>query len=128
MEESDFTPIAILAIQFIHTVLFATAAWDKIKGKTVPDWFLKAFEPTLLSKLPGGSRAQFWMITGIEAILAISFPLSLVIPELLPYALLGSLFLYGILCLGLRLTNDFQGSANMFIYFATSLFSLSIFL
>ncbi|MBU6154090.1 MAG: hypothetical protein KGP28_07295 [Bdellovibrionales bacterium] len=127
MEETDYTPIAILAIQFLHTVLFGTAAWEKIKGRKVPEWFLKSFEPTFLSRLPGGSQAQFWVIAGIESILALSFPLSVVVPELLPYALLTSLFLYGILCFGLRLIGDFQGSANMFIYFAASSYSLSIF-
>lgn len=128
MEEIDFNPTMILAIQFIHTVLFGTAAWDKIKGKTVPDWFLKSFEPTFLSKIPGGPRAQFWGIAIVETILALCFMLSIAIPEILPFALLASLFLYGALCFGLRLIGDFQGSANMFIYFAASSYCLSIFL
>jgi hypothetical protein len=128
MEESDFLPIATLAIQFIYTVLFGTAAWEKIQGTTVPEWFVKSFEPTFLAKLPGGARAQFWMITGIESILALCFPLSIVIPDLLPYSLLASMFFFGMLCFGLRLTKDFQGSANMFIYFTATIFSLSVFL
>ena len=127
MEDFELTPIVILAIQFMHTVLFGTAAWDKLKGKKVPEWFLKTFEPTLLAKLPGGIRAQFWMIAGFETLLAVSFPLSVFIPDLLPFALLAALFLYGILCFGLRITGDFQGSANMFAYFAATIFSLSVF-
>jgi hypothetical protein len=128
MEDTEFLPIATLAIQFIHTVLFGTAAWDKIKGKKVPEWFVKSFEPTFLSKLPGGSKAQFWFIAGVEAVLALCFPLSIFLPVLLPYALLASMFFFGVLCFGLRITGDFQGSANMFVYFTASIFSLSVFL
>ena len=127
MEETELTPYVILAIQFIYTILFGTAAWDKIQGKTVPEWFIKSFEPTFLSKLPGGARAQFWMIAGMESILAVGFPLSVVLSDILPFLLLASMFFFGILCFGLRITKDFQGSANMFIYFTATIFSLSIF-
>ena len=126
MEDLDLTTATSLAIRLIYTILFGTAAWDKIKGKVTPEWFLKSFEPTFISKLPGGARSAFWLITGAETLLAIAFPLSLIFPILLPYALLSSMFLFAGLCFGLRITGDFQGSANVFIYFAASILSLSI--
>jgi hypothetical protein len=43
---------------------------------------------------------------------------------ILPYALCGALFLFSMLCFGLRIAYDFQGSANMFVYFAATLISL----
>ena len=125
METLDLGHLRNLAIIFIFTVLFATAAWDKLRGGKAPDWFLKPFENTLIAKLPGGATAGFWIIALIETALAILFPASLVLKALLPFALILSMFLFGILCLGLRLTNEFQGSANMFIYFAACLISLS---
>jgi len=58
--------------------------------------------------------------------LAIAFPASVFFPVLLRLALTLPLFLFGILCFGLRISGDFQGSANMFIYFGASLLSLSL--
>ncbi len=115
-----------LAIVFIFTVLFGTAAWDKFKILKTPDWFVKQFENTFISKLPGGAAFGYWKIAVFEALLAIAFPASLLMPALLPVALTVSLFLFGALCLGLRLISDFQGSANLFIYFTAALISLSV--
>jgi len=127
MDEIDFNPAVTLAIQFIFTILFGTAAWDKIKGTVAPDWFLKSFEPTVISKLPGGAKAAFWMIAALESAFAVAFPLSVAMPMILPFALVGALFFFGALCFGLRITGDFQGSANMFIYFAVTLLGMSLF-
>ena len=69
---------------------------------------------------------SYWLIATIERLLALTFIAAAFNFMLLPFALLGSLFLFGILLFGLRLTYDFQGSANMFIYFGTTLISLFI--
>lgn len=121
---ASFLPIINLAIIFIYVVLLGTAAFDKWKSLSTPEWFSKQFENTFISRLPGGATLGYWFIASLEALLAIVFLISIFNFVLLPYALLGSLFLFGILLFGLRITYDFQGSANMFIYFGTTLLSL----
>ncbi|AZZ36274.1 hypothetical protein CIK05_05545 [Bdellovibrio sp. qaytius] len=112
------------AIIFIYAVLFGTAAYDKWQTLSMPEWFGKQFEKTFIRKLPGGAAVGYWFIASLEALLALVFVISIFNFVLLPYALLGSLFLFGILLFGLRITYDFQGSANMFVYFGTTLLSL----
>jgi hypothetical protein len=115
-----------IAIICIFSVLMGTAAWSKFQSLTTPEWFIKQFENTIVSKLPMGAAWAYWKIAIFEAILTIAFLVSLFIPMVLPYALTGSLFLFASLCFGLRITGDFQGSANMFIYFAATLVSLQM--
>jgi len=115
-----------IAIAFIYAVLMGTAAWSKLKSRSTPEWFVKQFENTAVAKLPIGPALAYWSIAIFEAILAILFILSPVFPVLNQIALSASLFLFGGLCFGLRITGDFQGSANMFIYFAATLISLQM--
>lgn len=112
------------AIIFIYAVLFGTAAYDKWKTLSTPDWFGKQFEKTFISRLPGGASLGYWLIASLEALLTLGFLISFFNLAILPFALLGSLFLFGFLLFGLRITYDFQGSANMFVYFGTTLLSL----
>lgn len=112
------------AIIFIYVVLFGTAAFDKWKALSTPEWFVKQFANTFIGNLPGGASAGYWVIASLEAALTLSFVLAAFNFLLLPYALVGSLFLFGILLIGLRVTYDFQGSANMFTYFGATLLSL----
>lgn len=112
------------AISMIYAVLFGTAALDKFKTTTTPDWFIKQFANTLIAKVPDGAKRGYWVIAALELILAISFVISFFSPAVLDFALVGSLFVFGILCFGLRLASDFQGSANMFIYFTATLVSV----
>lgn len=121
---TSFQPILNFAIIFIYTLLFGTAAFDKWKTLSTPEWFIKQFDNTFIKKLPGGATVGYWVIALLEAVLALAFIISVFNFTILPYALLGSLFLFGILLFGLRITYDFQGSANMFIYFGTTLLSL----
>ena len=121
---TSFQPIINTAIIFIYVLLFGTAAFDKWKSLSTPEWFIKQFENTFINKLPGGASVGYWFIATFEAILTVVFLISIFNFVLLPYALLGSLFLFGTLLFGLRITYDFQGSANMFIYFGTTLLSL----
>ena len=113
-----------IAIIFIYVVLFGTAAFEKWKSLSTPEWFTKQFANTVIARLPGGATIGYWVIAGLEALLTIVFLIALFNPLFLPYALLGSLFLFGILLIGLRLSYDFQGSANMFTYFGVTLLSL----
>jgi len=112
------------AIVFIYAVLFGTAAYDKWKTLSMPDWFGKQFENTFISRLPGGAKVGYWFIATLEALLTLCFLISFFNMAYLPFALLGSLFLFGFLLFGLRITYDFQGSANMFVYFGTTLLCL----
>lgn len=119
-----FQLIRNFAIIFIYAVLFGTAAYDKWKTLAMPDWFSKQFENTFIKRLPGGASVGYWFIAAFEAVLTIAFVISFFNIAILPFALLGSLFLFGFLLFGLRITYDFQGSANMFVYFGTTLLSL----
>ncbi len=112
------------AIIFIYLVLFGTAAVDKWKTLSTPEWFVKQFANTFIAKLPGGAAVGYWVIATLEAGLALLFLLAVFNGMFLAYALVGSLFLFGILLLGLRVTYDFQGSSNMFAYFGATLLSL----
>lgn len=120
----SFQPVINFAIIFIYTLLFGTAALDKWKTLSTPEWFNKQFENTFINKLPGKASVGYWLIASLEALLTIAFVASAFNFVLLPYALIGSLFLFGILLFGLRITYDFQGSANMFVYFGATLISL----
>ena len=125
----NFTPALLqsYAIVLIYSVLMGTAAWDKLKSFGVaPDWFVGQFAKTPIASIPGGAKIGYAVITLLETALAVMFVLSPFMPALLPWALTGSLFLFGILCLGLRLANEFQGSANMFVYFGATLLSLFV--
>jgi hypothetical protein len=115
-----------LAIIFIFVLLFGTATVDKWKSLSTPDWFIKQFSNTVIAQFPGGAAFGYWLIASLEALLTAGFLFSIFNFAFLPYALVGSLFLFGILLFGLRIANDFQGSANMFIYFGTTLLSLSL--
>lgn len=117
-------PYLNFAIIFIYVLLFGTAAFDKWKTLATPEWFHKQFENTFINKLPGKASVGYWIIATFEAVLTLVFIISIFNFAFLPYALLGSLFLFGILLFGLRITYDFQGSANMFAYFGTTLVSL----
>lgn len=121
---SSFQPIVNFAIIFIYVLLFGTATIEKWKSLSTPEWFSKQFENTFINRLPGKASVGYWLIASLEALLTLVFIISIFNFVLLPYALVGSLFLFGILLFGLRITYDFQGSANMFIYFGTTLLSL----
>ncbi|MBL7714428.1 MAG: hypothetical protein JNL01_03105 [Bdellovibrionales bacterium] len=112
-----------VAISLMFSVLFSTAAIDKFKSLQTPDWFVKQFKDTLIAKLPGGAKLGYWMIALAELALTLAFIASLFMTGILPSALIGSVFLFAALCFGLRLAGDFQGSANMFVYFAAALIS-----
>jgi len=123
---TELQPIINYSIIFIYVLLFGTAAIDKWKTLSTPEWFCKQFENTIINRLPGKAAGGYWMIAIFELLITLTFIAALFNFALLPYALIGSLFMFGILLLGLRLISDFQGSANMFIYFGTTLISLYV--
>jgi hypothetical protein len=124
MEALDLTHLRNLSISLIYAVLMSTSGFSKISRFETPDWFVKPFENTWINRLPGGAALGYWVIAILESVLAIAFMASVFAPALLPWALTGSLFLFCILCLGLRVTHEYQGSANMFVYFGTTLVAI----
>jgi hypothetical protein len=126
MEPTLIDVNVFIAISFIYAVLMGTAAWSKLKSFSTPEWFIKQFENTAIAKFPKGPVLAYWSIALFEAVLTILFILSPVFPFLNQYALSASLYLFGGLCLGLRIVNDYQGSVNMFVYFAATLISLQM--
>lgn len=119
-----YQPYLNYAIIFIYTLLFGTAAIDKWKTLSTPHWFNKQFENTIVNRLPGKAAFGYWLIATAEAAITIAFIISIFNFAILPYALISSLFVFGVLLFGLRISFDFQGSANMFVYFGTTLLSL----
>ncbi len=126
MEPTFVDVIVFFAISVIYSVLMGTAAWSKWKSLSTPEWFVNQFQNTVIAKFPIGPALAYWSIAFFEAVLAILFILSPVFPFLSQYALSASLFLFGGLCFGLRIVNDYQGSVNMFVYFAATLISLQM--
>ena len=113
-----------LAIILIYAILLGTSAYEKLKSFTIPEWFTKQFATTPIGKSAFLTKSSYWVIAFIELALTICFISSMFSPACLAWALIGSLFLFSILCFGLRLSYDFQGSANMFTYFGCTLISL----
>ena len=122
----DLNSLRNFAIIFIFTALFSTAAWDKIKTLSTPDWFVKQFDGTFIAKMPGGATGGYWAIAVMESVLTLAFLASVIKVEVLPFALCGAMFLFGALLIGLRVTRDYQGSANMFVYFTAALVAFSL--
>lgn len=120
----DVQLVIRLAIIFIYAILLGTSAWDKIKTRNVPDWFMQQFSKSFLGPYPMLIKAAYWQITALECLLFVGFLGSLIFPGILLISLVTALFLFGILCFGLRISYDFQGSANMFTYFAATLISI----
>jgi len=120
----DLPLIRNFLIVFMFSILFGTAGFDKLKTLQTPEWFIQQFDKTVLARIPGLVKLAYWKIAIFEALLAIAFVASLFVPGLLQLALLGGMFLFGFLCFGLRIIGEYQGSANMFIYFTASLVAL----
>ncbi len=111
---------------FIFSILFGTAGIDKFKSLKTPEWFIRQFDKSILAKFPKVIAFSYWKIAIFEILLAATFVASLMVPGLLPVALLGGMLLFGFLCFGLRMIGDYQGSANIFIYFTASLIALYV--
>jgi hypothetical protein len=120
-----------LAISFLYAGTFFLAAREKWMSGGVPEWFVKQFSPTLLGRFPGGLFLAYYKIAVLESCIALAVLVSVVKMEFWkvaqgesPVWLLGSLhlslFVFAILGLGLRLTSDYVGAANLFFYFGAT--------
>ena len=123
---------ALLAVNFLFLMVWGFAGIGKvIQGK--PSWFNDKFGQTILAKVPG-LTATFWLLAGAE-VLAFLLALGAVgrgeflekqnrVPWMLKTMLVWSLFVFVMLGFGQWLTNEFNGTAQLFSYFAGTLVCL----
>lgn len=120
----------LLAINLLFLMVWGFAGLDKLLHGP-PSWFQTKFGPTFLGKFPGVT-VSFWLLAAAELA---AFGLALVAlfrgefrpgkaPAVLGWAVAASLFVFVQLGFGLWLTNDFQGGAQMFNYFAGTVICL----
>lgn len=123
-----------LAVQLLFLTTFGLAALAKFQNPLMPDGFVEQFRHTWLVNLPGGLFTPYYLLALGESLIFIVFLISLIRFEFvsgrkklfLKYGLLFSLFIFVVLAYGLRLTSQFQGTANAFFYFGSTLLALWI--
>lgn len=124
--------LKFLAIQLLIMATFGLAAVAKWFPPGIPENFINQFGDTWLGSLPGGLFIPYYTIAVTEAT---AFFLALISffrlewirgnPKyFLKLSLILCLFIFVILAYGLRLTGEFQGTANTFFYFGVTLFAL----
>lgn len=119
----------LLAINLLLLTVWGCAALDKVRSG-VPTWFGDKFGQTFLAKFPG-LAGTFWLLTASEILAAVLAALALLRLEFLkrdaPFLtamLVWSLFVFVQLSLGQWLTSEFNGTAQLFAYFAGTLLCL----
>lgn len=103
----------------------------KITSGGVPPWFSEQFEKTFLASFPG-LTASFYSIAVLEVLAALAALASLlrgefirtVHPNFLLAAVSLSLLLFVQLFFGKQLLSDFDGTRDLFMYFAGTLVML----
>lgn len=132
ISQTTTTNLKYIGIQFLYLVTFGLASLDKWTPVQIPDGFTNRFGDTWMALLPGGLALPYYTIAISETLIFVLFFLSLFRLEWLKgsdkmYMRLGlilSLFVFVTLSYGLRLTGDFDGTANAFFYFGVTLFAL----
>lgn len=120
--------VKLLPVYLLFMATFAQAGMEKFFSKGVPDWFRKQFEPTILNAFPGALTLEYYLLALMELSVLVLFALSAVNLEflaqhdksILKIALLMALFTFFALGFGLRMSGDFQGAANLFVYFGVA--------
>lgn len=120
--------ITLFAIYFIFGATFTLAGGLKVLERSVPGWFNDQFSKTFLKNVPGIPVA-YWSIAILECAVPVLLLISIAklefmpgqIPVFLEIAIAVSAVVFGVLGFGLRLVNDFTGTANAFFYFGASL-------
>jgi hypothetical protein len=115
----------IVLIQLLYLSLAGITSIQKISGATVPEWFIKKFEATLIGAIPFGISLSFLTIILLEAMIALTFLASLLRKEyrkdadrsLLSFGMDLSMLLFLILFFGSFLAADYNNGALDFMYF-----------
>jgi hypothetical protein len=121
---------ALLAILLLFLMVWGFAGFSKLQSG-VPVWFPDKFGNTILAKFPG-LTASFWLLALAELA---AFGLAVVAllrgefrertpPVWTSWMLMWSLFVFVQLGLGQWLTAEFNGTAQLFAYFAGTLVCL----
>ena len=122
------THLSFLAIYFVYLSTFVTVSLQKWRSG-LPDWFSAQFKNTFIAKIPGGVTLGFWTITLLESLVALLFLSALFHGEWgfaqplvwMPAGAALAALTFGLLGFGLRISGDYQGAANLFVYFGVSL-------
>lgn len=120
--------VKLLPVYLLFVATFAQASLEKFFSGGVPDWFKKQFEPTILNVFQGSLSIQYYLLAVLEMSVVLLFLLSAGTLEFLPghdrtllkAALVLALLTFCALGIGLRLSGDFQGAANLFAYFGVT--------
>lgn len=124
--------VKLLPLYLLFMGTFGQASLEKLFSGGVPEWFQKQFGGTFLNPFPGSLTIQYYGLALLELCVVACFLWSGVQLEFiagnerffLKLALVLSLFTFFALGMGLRLTNDYQGAANLFAYFGVTLLAL----
>lgn len=121
---------ALLAINLLFLMVWGFTGLGKIQSG-VPSWFGDKFGATILARFPG-LTASFWLLAAAELL---AFALALVAllrgeflgrrpPTWLTVMLVWSLFVFIQLGFGQWLTDEFNGTFQLFAYFGITLIAL----
>lgn len=117
--------LKLIPVYLLFMATFLQASLEKFFSGGVPEWFHKQFANTFLNAFPGALALQYYAIAILEFSVVLLFLISGFHLEFLPgssreflqAALFLSLFTFFALGFGLRMSGDFQGAANLFMYF-----------
>jgi len=123
-------PVALLAVNLLFLMVWGFTGIGKV-FQGYPAWFPDKFGKTFLATFPG-LHASFWMLTLAELLGFALAALALLRAEFLerrtPIALQGtlvwSLLVFVQLGFGQWLTSEFNGTAQLFTYFAGTIICL----
>ncbi len=121
--------VKLIPVYLLFLGTFGQASSEKFLSGGVPAWFTAQFEKSKLNAFPGALSFNYYFIAVLEAVVALLFLLSAGTLEFLPghergilkAALVLALFTFFALGFGLRITGDFHGAANLFMYFGVTL-------
>jgi hypothetical protein len=126
--EFSIDNMKLIPVYLLFLATFGQASVEKFLSGGVPAWFKNQFEKTFLNPFPGSLTIQYYAIALLEAAVVIIFLMSIGHLEflaghdksLLKAGLVLALFVFFALGFGLRMTGDFQGAANLFLYFGVT--------
>ncbi len=111
-------------------ITMLSAGISKLSGDGTPAWFVTQFQGTFLNFGAGALPVQFYLIAAVELLIGVAALLSLFLKstklKLLERSCFVSVLLFGALAFGQRITFNFQDSAILFFYAATSLVFIHI--
>lgn len=126
--------LKLIPVYLLFMGTFLQASLEKFMSGGVPEWFNKQFSGTILNAFPGALGIQYYGIAILEVSVVILFAISGIRMEFMPgasreflrAALVIALFTFFALGFGLRMGGDYQGAANLFMYFGVTFLILGM--